>query len=282
MEAPIGPVSLSLLIIIGGGLTLAWSIYLAVVISRRLRRRRLQNQPLRPEFVGILERNVPLYRKMPAPLQAQLRGYVNVFLHDKEFLGCAGLKVTDEMRVTVAGNACLLLLNRKEDYFRGFSNILMYPDTYVATEAHWDGTVVAHRDSARAGESWQGGPIVLSWNDVCKGAEYADDGHNVVLHEFAHKLDEENGVVDGLPVLRERGDYAEWARVLHKEFDGLARRTRQHNNEVMDSYGASSPPEFFAVATESFFERGALMKQRLPELYEQLQKFYGVNPAAWE
>ena len=270
-----------LLIIISGGILLAGLVYFAVVVRPRRRREQLRRQPLRPEFVTILEHNVPLYRKMPEALHAELRGYVNVFLHDKEFVGCAGLEVTDEMRVTVAGNACLLLLNRKENYFRGFSNILMYPDTYIAQEAHWDGAVMVYRDSARAGESWERGPIVLSWNDVRKGYEHTEDGHNVVLHEFAHKLDEENGVVDGLPILREREDYAEWARVLSKEFSGLIQRAQRRKNRVLDSYGTSAPSEFFAVATESFFERGALMKQRLPDLYDQLRKFYGVDPADW-
>ena len=271
----------SLLLIIGGGLLAAWLVYLAVALGRRWKRNRTRRVALRPEFLAILQRNVPLYRRMPAELRTDYWGHINVFLDDKIFVGCAGLDVNDEIRVTVAGNACMLLLNRQKDFFRGFSNILIYPDTYVAPVVESDGTTITHGDSARAGESWHGGPIVLSWSDVRRGIEHPGDGHNVVLHEFAHKLDEENGIVDGLPVLREHGDYADWARVLTKEFDDLTLRAQQGDNDVLDDYAASSPPEFFAVATESFFERGALMKERLPDLYGQLKKFYGVDPAAW-
>lgn len=271
----------SLLLIIGGGLLLAWLIYLAVIIVRRIRRDRLRRSPLPPGCIAILERNVPLYRRLPLELRTEFSGHLNVFLADKIFVGCDGLNVTDEMRVTVAGNACLLLLNRDDEYFGGFSNILIYPDTYVAPVVEWDGLVETYSDSARAGESWHGGPIVLSWADIRKGITGPSDGHNVVLHEFAHKLDEANGIVDGLPILREPGDYEEWAHVLNKEFVDLTHRADAGENEVLDDYGTDSPPEFFAVATESFFERAALMKERLPELYGQLQKFYGVDPADW-
>ena len=271
----------SLLLLIGGGLLTGWLIYFAIRFLRRRRRRELKNAPLPVEHRAILQRNVPVYRRLPPELQAELRGYVNVFLHDMQFIGCAGLDVTDEMRVTIAGNACLLLLNRHPDRFAGFSSILLYPDAFVAPEVEYDGDVVIESDSIRAGESWHAGPIVLSWGDVQQGIEDHVDGHNVVLHEFAHKLDEENGYVDGLPILREKGHYAEWATVLSREFDALNERVTDDRNDVMDAYGADSPPEFFAVATETFFERGDLMQRRLPELYAQLQRFYGVDPAAW-
>ena len=260
---------------------LAWLAYFGLRLWRRNRRARLRHQALPAAFVTILEQDVPLYRRMPAALQAELRGYVNVFLADKEFVGCEGLEITDEMRVVIAGNACVLLLSRTADYFAGFRSVLVYPGTYVAVQRHIDDGIVTESVSTRAGESWHTGPVVLSWSDVRKGIDQPEDGHNVVLHEFAHKLDEENGIVDGLPILREAADYAEWARVLTHEFADLVERVRQRKNQVLDSYGATSPPEFFAVATETFFERGALMQERLPELYRQFQKFYGVDPAVW-
>jgi len=271
--------ALPLLVVAG---LLAFVIVFVVPRVRRVRHRaRLLGQPLPVALISILERNVPLYRKMPADLKEELRGYVNVFLHDKQFFGCDGLEVTDEMRVTVAGNACVLLLNRDADHFPGFTSILLYPDSFVAQTVHYDGDIEIVGHEARAGESWYRGPIVLSWGDVQRGVQIPDDGKNVVLHEFAHKLDEEDSLIDGLPVLREKAHYQEWADVLTREFAAQRERVERHRSDVLDEYGATEPAEFFAVATETFFEKGRQMKKRLPDLYEQLRKFYGVDPASW-
>ena len=260
---------------------LPWGVYFALRWRAARRRDRLRAEVLPAHFESLLERNVPLYQRMPAALRAELRGYVNVFLADKIFVGCDGLEVTDEMRATVAGNACVLLLSRAPDHFAGFKTILLYPETFAAPLVEYDGEVVTEQLDARSGESWDGGPVILAWSDVLEGIRDPHDGHNVVLHEFAHKLDEENGGVDGLPILREAEDYEDWARVFTREFADLVDKAQRHHQAFLDQYGATSPPEFFAVATEAFFERGALMRRRLPDLYMQLQKFYGVDPASW-
>jgi hypothetical protein len=158
---------------------------------------------------------------------------------------------------------------------------LVHPDTYVAKEVKYDGLVEVSEDSVRSGESWHRGPVVLSWLDVKRGSLNRDDGHNVVLHEFAHKLDEENEIMNGLPVLRDSSHYAEWAKVLSKEYDALLIRVERRKNSVLDAYGAVSPVEFFAVATESFFEKPLQMKRKLPELYEQFKRFYNLDPVEW-
>ena len=136
--------------------------------------------------------------------------------------------------------------------------------------------------SARLGESWHRGPVILSWADVLRGINNPDDGQNVVIHEFAHKLDEENVSMDGLPVLRKHADYPTWARVMSEEFADLIERVQRNRNKVLSGYGSTSPAEFFAVAAEVFFEKGERMKARLPKLYEQLEQYYGVDPAEWE
>ncbi len=266
-------------------------IYICVLVAvvvwaahryrERARRRRLFQTPLSPEHVAILENNVPLYTRLPKELHGTLQGCISYFLDEKIFIGCEGLEVNDEARLIIAANACMLLVNREKKYFPGFKTILVYPDTYVAREVSYDGGVEVHRDSTRAGESWHRGPIVLSLSDVVRGSSNAQDGHNVVLHEFAHKLDEENGTVDGLPVLRESTHYKEWAQVLTQEYDEFLGRVDSGKNKVIDAYGAVSAPEFFAVATESFFEKSTQMKKKLPELYRQLQTFYGLDPAEW-
>lgn len=210
-----------------------------------------------------------------------MHGLVNIFLDEKQFVGCEGFSITDEVRVTIAGNAAMLLLGREARGFSGFQTILVYPDTYVARDTRYDGFIEIREHSVRSGESWPRGPVVLAWSDVLSQVHSGSHGRNVVIHEFAHKLDEENDIMDGLPVLRDRSHYAEWARVLGREYASLRRQAREGKDSVLDPYGAVSPAEFFAVATEAFFETPRLLKERLPDLYAQLGRFYNLDPAAW-
>ncbi len=264
------------------GLLVLAVIILGVLKYRKItRRNRLFQAPLFPEQIAILERNVPLYTRLPKELSETLQGCINFFLDEKVFVGCDDLVITDEVRLVIAANACILVVNRDKKYFPGFETILVYPSTYVAKEVRYDGLVELHESSARAGESWYRGPIVLSLTDVMRGSNIQRDGHNVVLHEFAHKLDEENGIMDGLPILRDISDYKEWAEVLTHEYDEFLKRVQRGKNKIIDEYGAVSAPEFFAVATETFFEKSKKMKKALPELYQQLQTFYGLDPADW-
>lgn len=271
---------------------LIFSLILAVPIAvllyllfapgiRRWRRRRLRSADPPADLDAILMRNVRLYATMPPELKEQLRGHVNVFLAEKKFIGCGGQEITDDIRYIVAGTACVLLLNREPRYFPGFRSILIYPDTYEATNVRYDGVVEVHERSRRAGESWHRGPIVLAWGDVKSGVANPADGFNVVLHEFAHKLDEQNAGTDGLPELHEADHFGEWVEVLTREYEALRERVARGKNRVLDEYGLTSPPEFFAVATESFFEKSRAMQKRLPDLYEQLRRFYRVDPASW-
>jgi len=250
---------------------------------RFVRKRRvvLRARPHPEGLEEVLSRNIGLYSLLPAELQEELHGHINVFLNEKRFRGVNGQEITPEVMFTVAGVACILLLNREPSYFPGFSSILIYPDTYETTQVDFDGAVETHKRSRRAGESWHRGPIVLSWGDVLRGASNSEDGYNVVLHEFAHKLDEENSGTNGLPILRDTDHYQEWAEVLGQEYRSLEERVARRKNKVIDGYGLTSPAEFFAVATESFFEKSEGMQKRLPDLYEQLQRFYAVDPAKW-
>jgi Mlc titration factor MtfA (ptsG expression regulator) len=206
---------------------------------------------------------------------------MNVFLEEKEFVGCGGLNITDEVRLTIAAQACLLLLNRKSAYFPGFTTILVYPETYVTTETRKDGLIESVGKAARAGESWHRGPVVLSWGDVLRGASRERHGFNVVLHEFAHKLDEENGISDGLPVLEDSARYQAWSEILNREFQVLQVQAERGENEVLDGYGAKSPSEFFAVATEAFFEKPSGLIEKHPLLYDELKNFYKLDPCRW-
>jgi len=256
----------------------------ALFVPARLRQRRRArwfNSVLPAAWTEVLETQVPLYRNLPAGLRAQLHGHMQILLKEKQFIGCNGLDVSDEMRAVITAQAALLLLNRKTDYFADFTSILVYPESFVVPVVHRDGALESHDEELRSGESWQRGPVVLSWMDIVHGTTLAGDGHNVVLHEFAHKLDEENGAMDGVPALRDDVSQQAWIDVLGREFDLLRLRARHVTDGVLDDYGASSPAEFFAVATEAFFERGAELSARHPRLYETLRGYYQLDPASW-
>ncbi|MBN2138686.1 MAG: zinc-dependent peptidase [Sedimentisphaerales bacterium] len=248
---------------------------------RRANRRRLMARPLPDKYVPIIEKNVPLYGRMPDDLKHQLGGLVNVFLAEKKFEGCGGLEITDEIRVTIAAQACILLLNRKPRFFPKLTTILVYPHTYVANTVSSNGGITVEDRSVRLGESWQGGPVVLAWDSVIGGTSNVADAQNVVIHEFAHQLDQEDGTADGAPILEHRSRYRAWADVLSSEYEALQRKKSEHRRSVMSKYGATDPAEFFAVATETFFEKPRQMQKRHPELYEELKEYYKLDPGRW-
>ena len=256
----------------------------AVFLPQRLRRRRrarLFQHPLPLEWRALLDTAVPLYHALPTPLREQLHGHMQGFLAEKRFVGCNGLQVDTPMRLTIAAQACLLLLNRESDYFPGFTSVLLYPESFVVPVVKRDGALETRDTEVRSGESWQRGPVILSWADICGGTTLAGDGHNVVLHEFAHKLDEENGAMDGVPALANDLAQSAWIEVLGREYELLRLRARNATDIVLDDYGATSPAEFFAVATEAFFERGRDLSARHARLYETLRGYFQLDPASW-
>ncbi|UCG59495.1 MAG: zinc-dependent peptidase [Phycisphaerales bacterium] len=250
-------------------------------IRRRAKRKRLLAAPFPDEWRQIAEKNVPLYGRLPDSLKEQLHGLVHVFMAEKNFEGCGGLEITDEIRVTIAVQASMLLLNRRTNHFPKLHTILVYPHTYVARAVSSDGVVTIDGQSIRLGESWQNGPVVLAWDSVTGGTSNVTDARNVVLHEFAHQLDQEDGVADGAPTLERRSSYAAWARVLSKEYEALQRKNRKHRRAVMSKYGSTNPAEFFAVATETFFEKPKQMKRKHPELYDELRNYFKLDPVEW-
>ena len=247
---------------------------------RRRRREAIRRRPFPAEWRAIIAKNVPYAACLSAADRKELEGHVQVFLAEKRFEGCGGLRITDEVRVTIAAQACVLLLHRLTDYYPMLVSILVYPSTYLVPGGRRaPGGLVAEDPEARLGESWEHGVVVLVWDSVLAGAADIHDGHNVVLHEFAHQLDQESDVGDGAPVLARRSMYVAWARVLGREFDELVRDTARHHRSIMDTYGATNPAEFFAVATETFFEKPGQLRAKHPELYSQLRQFYCQDPA---
>jgi Mlc titration factor MtfA (ptsG expression regulator) len=250
-------------------------------VSLRARRKRLFAKPFPEEYKQIVRSNVPLYSRLPDSLKEQLHGLVHVFLAEKKFEGCGGLEVTEEIKVTIAAQACILLLNRSTKYFPRLRTVLVYPHTYVAKTVSSNGTITVNGQSVRLGESWRRGPVVLAWDSVTGGTLNITDARNVVIHEFAHQLDQEDGAADGAPILERRSRYAAWARVLSGEYEALQRKKRKHRRTVLNKYGATNPAEFFAVATEAFFEKPKQMHKKHPQLYDELKNYYKLNPAEW-
>ena len=262
-------------------LFIGWLIWQPRWVAQRRERQQAEGFP--PAWRAIIRRNLPLAASLPADLQTQLRRHILVFLSEKAFVGCQGQVIDDEVRVTIAAQACLLLLNRQADYFPALRQVLVYPSAFEVDITHTDeiGVVQSGRDW-RAGESWQEGQVILSWEDVLTGAAAPHDGWNVVIHEFAHQLDSETGLTNDTPALSSPHRLARWSSVMQKEFDALvAALARGDEDTFLDPYGASEPAEFFAVVTEAYFEQGAELRAQHPALFGELHAFFQVDTSAW-
>jgi MtfA peptidase len=247
---------------------------------RRRRRERLRSAPFPADWLGILERNAPYYTSLPEDDRRELQGHVQVFLAETHFEGCNGLELNDEIRVTIAAHACRLLLHRGAEVFPRLVTVLVYPAAYVAKAVEpIAGGGVLEGEQVRLGEAWKGGVAVVSWDKVQAMIRGQTFGRNLILHEFAHILDMEDGASDGTPVLPSRARYASWVAVMEPEYERLRRDSALGRYAVLDYYGATNPAEFFAVATEAFFEKPTVLAKRLPELYAELRAFYQQDPA---
>ncbi len=241
----------------------------------------VHRRPFPAHWLSVLEDRLPVYSLLPPAQQSRLQDMIKFFIARKRYYGCGGLVVTDEMRVVIAAEACLLVLGRGGALYPKLKSILVYPTAFrVDRQQHQSDGTVAQGDHNLLGESWDNGRVILSWDDVARGAANFSDGHNVVLHEFAHQLDSESGTTNGAPPLRSNS-YRAWASIFSENFKNLELRTMRGLATVMDEYGATNPAEFFAVATETFFEKPEQLHARKPELYEELQKFYQLDPRQW-
>jgi hypothetical protein len=248
--------------------------------------------PLSRTTVSAIDRNVPAVRVLPAELRARLESLMGAFLAEKEFIGCNGLVVTDEIRSTIAALACLLVLGRRGHYDE-LHSVLVYPTAFwVEDEVEDEAGVVAQRRRVLSGEAWESSRIILSWEDVLEAARFPGEGYNVALHEFAHYLDAEGlGLAappcppvapprERAPAARVRA-VADWVNDLADEFESLLDAVDRGERTFLDPYAAEDAAEFFAVATEDFFERPRELRAALPRLYALLQEFYALDPASW-
>lgn len=247
------------------------------------RLRRALRRPLAAPLLALLETSLPMYARMAPQQQAQMRTLVQQFLYQKKFVGCDGLVVSDEMRVSIAAQACLLLLERATGVYPALRTILLYPGAFLVPRREVDAAgVVTETRQDLLGESWEDGRVVLSWDHVRRGAADWTDGQNVVLHEFAHQLDSESGSTNGAPYLGSKASYRSWSQVLARDFAALRNDAMLRQESVLDHYGATSPAEFFAVATETFFEKPWQMAERHAALFAEFQRYYRVDPRQWQ
>lgn len=269
------------------GATLLAGVYGLLFVSRRLLRYlpsgrpfKLPTEPVPATWPAIVEQLVPLSRRLPEADRARLMRIAQLFVREVPMEGCGGLALTEEIQVTIAATACLLVLNLPYPRFAALRRVLVYPDTFVPRriESIRDRGIQSDPDP-ELGEAWRDGIVVLSWKAVLSGDARPGDGHNVVLHEFAHVLDGEDGAFDGMPILESERDVRAWTLVFAAEFEREQHAVNQSDDAALDPYAATNRAEFFAVATEAFFESPHRLRDRLPELYEQLLRFYRQDPA---
>ena len=266
-------------LLVGAALVVSRAV-LPLIGWRRHGSIRLRPEPIPESWSEIVARNVPLANGLTDEERERLLRLVQVFVHDKPFEGCGGLEITDEIRVTIAAHACLLLLQLEGPCYPRVRRILVYPGAFWAKRVQRRRGPPPRPEGPESGEAWQDGIVVLSWDDVQRGGADPADGDDVVLHEFAHALDQEDGDAGGTPVLDSPSLLRSWARVLSTHYEQLKRDVEAGRATVLDEYGASNPAEFFAVATETFFEKPDQLKAAEPDLYEQLRQFYHQDPAS--
>ena len=226
-----------------------------------------------------IARRLEVVRTLSPADHTRLRDLVVLFLYEKQFAAAAGLELTNDMRFSIATQACILILNLDLDFYRGWSGIIVYPEQFVPRHQHVDDLGVVHQgDEPYSGEAWLGGPVILSWADV--ESTGFTDGVNVVIHEFAHKLDMLNGDANGYPPLHAGMDRQSWAEAMTAAYRDFCARVDGGEDTVIDPYASESPGEFFAVMSEAFFELPDVVEDEYPAVYEQFRQFYRQDPVA--
>lgn len=249
---------------------------------RERRRRKLIQAPFPSSWEEIIRRNVTHYGVLKDTERAHLRGLIQVFIAEKNWEGAGGLELTDEIRVTISAQACLLILGLDHNYYQNVLSIIVYPSTVVPPQRKRGSfeNRIAPVDIERPilGQAFLQGPVIIVWDAALHGGRHPELGHNVIYHEFAHKLDMLDGAADGTPPLRNRTEYRDWILICSREYQRLRQDAAMGKKSFLNAYGATSEAEFFAVATEQFFDQPRLLIKQAPDLYRVLQEYYRQNP----
>ena len=263
-----------------GLLVIAYLVLQPAYLGRK--RKKISNTEFPQKWKNTLNNKWPLYRRLPDLLKQNLHNRIKIFMVEKQFIGANGFEVFEEHRLLIAAQACLLIVNKPFEYFDKLQIIMIYPSTFVASRERMqsDGTII-NESSVNSGEAWETGKIILSWDATYAGLINISDGQNVVIHEFAHLLDNTNGSANGAPLLEHANNYQQWSRIFSAAYDRLQHSVERGHKTTFNPYGTVNPGEFFAVASELFFEKSSLFQKEEPLLYQQLEKFYAVDPALW-
>lgn len=250
-------------------------------LFKRLRRNRLMEQPVPAGWARHLE-SCGFFARLPMADRHELMRKMQVFLAEKHFEGCRGFEITEAVKVIIAANACLLLLHRDTDFYDSLVTILVYPSKFIVEHLSVDERGFEWSDyGENVGESWDQGNVIVAWDVAKHGATDPRDGLNVLLHEFAHQIDAEDFRTEGAPVMETKEQRKEWARVMQAEYERLLDDIEHEREHLIDEYGATNPAEFFAVCTETFFEKPHQLHKHHPELFAQFKTFFKQDPATW-
>lgn len=247
---------------------------------RNRRRKKLLADPLPAAQQQIIERNVAVFARLSNAEREKLLAAARIIAAERPFVPCGGQQINEEVKLTIAAQAALLLLGEEGYYFDKVPSILVYPMAYARRHSLGSGSPV-DEDAGMLGESWQRGSIVLSWPAILSGGRDATDGQNLVLHEFAHHLDSLDGEMGGLPPLPTHEAEQRWIDVFGREYDRLCRDVENGQSTLLDPYGTTNKAEMFAASTECFFERPVELREQHPELYDIFREFYKLDPTAW-
>jgi len=248
---------------------------------RARRRRKLLSEPFPLRWTAFIERNVGHYSLLSGPEQAQLRDLSRILIAEKRWLGRGGLFISEEMTVTIAAQAALLLLGDVRDYYSRVRDIVVFPTTFRTPVAEDDWEDDELSDNILSGQAVDRGPVLLAWDQVLTESRDPESGHNVVIHEFAHQLDFRDGLAGSTPILADRGLEARWRYVVTIAFEDHCRAIRDKGDTFFTHHAAENEAEFFADATEAFFCRPIDFEELHPELYQLLGSFYRLNPRSW-
>lgn len=249
-------------------------------MAKQRRRKDLLASPLSPHQRAIIARLVPITRRLPASLRPSLEGKINLFLDQITFRGQGGIEVTEEMRLSIAAQACLLIVNSPA-WYDTLKNVLIHPSVIRTRRDTHDGHLVREHDMHMAGESWTRGPVVLAWDHALHGGLDDADGYNVVIHEFVHQLDSLTGHTNGIPVLRKGQDYPGWEKAMLDGYNRHIERVEAGHDTLIDPYGATNHQEFLAEAIVTFFEKPVALRNEEPALYAQFSELLALEPAQW-
>jgi MtfA peptidase len=248
------------------------------------RRRKLTRAPFPSAWEDIIRHNVAHYCMLDDDQRAHLHALIQVFIAEKHWEGAGGLELTDEIRVTISAQACLLLLGLPHNYYRNVESIVVYPSTVVPPQrkpGFFENTFApVEPEQPIIGQAFRQGPVIIIWDAALHGGRHPESGHNVVYHEFAHKLDMLSGAADGTPPLRDRAEFKDWVQTCSREYLRLKRDVEKGRKSFLNAYGATNEAEFFAVATEQFFDQPRLLMEHAPDLYRVLREYYRQDPSA--